>query len=223
MNNRHIRRVNLSLHLSPEHSRADLRAMLQLKKWHQELNQTGSHPGDANMEMRRFHRNVYLAGLQLQLLNPQLCSHIAEAMGREKLTLDDLCGELASAQLLPIPQAEAPAPAVAPEPAVSSDDFSKQQLRQMRALMSEALSRQPAPTAGDDSSREELALLRGEVAQLKTLLNQQNLLLQQLRMSGRGGAAAAENTKSGQAEELDLSTLGAPAQKMKQIRQKGIF
>jgi len=222
MNNRHIRRVNLSLHLSPEHSRADLRAMLQLKKWHQELNQTGSHPGDANMEMRRFHRNVYLAGLQLQLLNPQLCSHIAEAMGREKLTLDDLCAELVSAQLLPPAQEKVPALAVAPEPTVASDDFSKQQLRQMRALMSDALSRQPAPAA-DDSSREELALLRGEVAQLKTLLNQQNLLLQQLRMSGRSGAAAAENTKSGQAEELDLSTLGAPAQKMKQIRQKGIF
>lgn len=221
MSNRHIRRVNLSLHLSPEHSRADLRAMLQLKKWHQELNQTGNNPGDANMEMRRFHRNVYLAGLQLQLLNPQLCSHVAEAMGREKLTLDELCGELVSAQLLPIPPGDAPAP----EPATSSDDFSKQQLRQMRALMSEALSRQPAPVAPppDESSREELTLLRGEVAQLKTLLNQQNLLLQQLRMSGRTAAPAAESTKSGQTEELDLSTLGAPAQKMKQIRQKGIF
>ena len=221
MSNRHIRRVNLSLHLSPEHSRADLRAMLQLKKWHQELNQTGNNPGDANMEMRRFHRNVYLAGLQLQLLNPQLCSHVAEAMGREKLTLDELCGELVSAQLLPIPPGDAPAP----EPATSSDDFSKQQLRQMRALMSEALSRQPAPVAPppDENSREELTLLRGEVAQLKTLLNQQNLLLQQLRMSGRAAAPAAESTKSGQTEELDLSTLGAPAQKMKQIRQKGIF
>ncbi|HAT1571469.1 TPA: hypothetical protein I8Y10_002844 [Kluyvera cryocrescens] len=222
MSNRHIRRVSLSLHLSPEHSRADLRAMLQLKKWHQELNQTGTNPGDANMEMRRFHRNVYLAGLQLQLLNPQLCSHVAESMGRDKLTLDELCGELVSAQLLPIPPGEAPEPA----PAASSDDFSKQQLRQMRALMSDALSRLPAPApaaAADDASREELTLLRGEVAQLKTLLNQQHLLLQQLRLSGRAAAPAAENTRSGQTEELDLSTLGAPAQKMKQIRQKGIF
>ncbi|MEZ2584233.1 hypothetical protein AB2B46_23195 [Kluyvera intermedia] len=219
-NSRHIRRVNLSLHLSPEHSRADLRAMLQLKKWHQALNQTGSHPGDASMEMRRFHRNVYLAGLQLQLLDPQLCSHIAEAMGREALTLNELCSELATAQLLPLPVSDTPAF----EPAGASSDFSKQQLRQMRALMSEALQRQPAPAASsDEASREELTLLRSEVAQLKTLLNQQNLLLQQLKMSGRAAVSSTENMKNGQAEELELSTLGAPSQKMKQIRQKGIF
>lgn len=219
MSNRHIRRVNLSLHLSPEHSRADLRAMLQLKKWHQALNQAGGQPGDTTMEMRRFHRNIYLAGLQLQLLNPQLCSHVAESMGREKLTLDELCGELAGAGLLPVAAGSAPAA----EPLSPTADFSKQQLRQMRALMSEALQRQPAPAAPDDGSREELSQLRSEVAQLKTLLNQQHLLLQQLRLSGRASSPAAESTKNGLTEEVDLSTLDAPAQKMKQIRQKGIF
>ncbi|BBS89517.1 MULTISPECIES: hypothetical protein [Enterobacteriaceae] len=220
MSNRHIRRVNLSLHLSPEHSRADLRAMLQLKKWHQTLSQAGNNPGDASMEMRRFHRNVYLAGLQLQLLNPQLCSHVAESMGRETLTLDALCSELTAAQLLPAsvaaePVADAPAPSV---------DFSKQQLRQMRALMSDALQRQPAPAPAepDDGMHETLGQLRSEVAQLKALLNQQHLLLQQLRLSGRT-APAAESVKNGLTEEVDLSTLAAPAQKMKQIRQKGIF
>lgn len=221
MSNRHIRRVNLSLHLSPEHSRADLRAMLQLKKWHQELSQAGSNSGDANMEMRRFHRNVYLAGLQLQLLNPQLCSHVAESMGREKLTLDALCSELSAASLLPVSASPTAAPAA--EQVAPSADFSKQQLRQMRALMSEALQRQPAPAAPNDGAREELSQLRSEVAQLKTLLNQQNLLLQQLRLSGRAASPAAEGSKNGAAEEVDLSTLGAPAQKMKQIRQKGIF
>ena len=221
MSNRHIRRVNLSLHLSPEHSRADLRAMLQLKKWHQALNQAGSQPGDTTMEMRRFHRNIYLAGLQLQLLNPQLCSHVAESMGREKLTLDELCGELAGAGLLPVSAGPTPTPAA--EPISPTADFSKQQLRQMRALMSEALQRQPAPAAPDDGSREELSQLRSEVAQLKTLLNQQHLLLQQLRLSGRAPSPAAESMKNGLTEEVDLSTLDAPAQKMKQIRQKGIF
>lgn len=219
MSNRHIRRVNLSLHLSPEHSRADLRAMLQLKKWHQALSQSDASPGDASMEMRRFHRNVYLAGLQLQLLNPQLCSHVAESLGRDTLTLDGLCGELASAGLLA--QSVAPTSAPVAEPPAPAGDFSKQQLRQMRALMSDALQRQSA--GPDDASREALSQLRGEVAQLKTLLEQQNLLLQQLKMTGRAAAPVAESGRGTQAEEVDLETLGAPAQKMKQIRQKGIF
>lgn len=213
MSNRRIRRVDLSLHLSPEHSRADLRAMLQLKKWYQALNQTGSNPGDASMEMRRFHRNVYLAGLQLQLLNPQLCGHIADSLGREKLTLNELFAELASADLLPTAASPAAAPA-------SSADFSKQQLRQMRALMSDALQRQPA---ADDSAKQALSQLRGEVAQLKTLLDQQNLLLQQLRMSGRAAAPVSDSAKHANAEEVSVSALGAPTEKMQQIRKKGIF
>lgn len=212
MSNRRIRRVDLSLHLSPEQSRADLRAMLQLKKWHQALSQAGSNPGDISMEMRRFHRNVYLAGLQLQLLSPPLCSHIAESLGREALTLEALCSELASGELLPA------ATASAPETPASSGEFSKQQLRQMRALMSDALQRQSVP---DEASRQALEQLHSEVAQLKALLDQQNVLLQQLRMSGR--AAEAETAKKGHTETLDVNALNAPTEKMKQIRKKGIF
>ncbi|MEO3989823.1 hypothetical protein [Pseudocitrobacter cyperus] len=204
MSNRQIRRVNLSLHLSPEHSRADLRAMLHLKKWHEETNNAGGNSSDTSMEIRRFHRNVYLAGLQLQMLNPQLCSHIAESIGREALTLDELCAELSAGQLLPV------AP---PEPQEYNPEFSKQQLRQMRALMSDAAQRQP-------KGEEELSAMRSEIAQLKGLLEQQNLLLQQLRISGR---AAPASVKASGAEEVDLRTLENQSQKMKQIKQKGIF
>lgn len=101
MYSRQVRRVNLSLHLSPEHSRADLRAMKQLKKWHDALRQPDSDVTDVNMQMRRFHRDVYLAGLQLSLLKPTLCRHIAESLGREPLTLETLAGELLRDGLLP--------------------------------------------------------------------------------------------------------------------------
>ncbi|MBB1198960.1 hypothetical protein EGM70_01395 [Enterobacteriaceae bacterium 89] len=212
MRNRQTRRVNLSLHLSPEHSRADLRAMLQLKQWHQTLQQGEGDVNDANMEVRRFHRNVYLAGLQLHLLKPQLCSHIAESLGRETLTLDDLCEELQHDGLLPA-EIEKSSP-VAPE------QFSKQQLEQMRELLAQTQPQQPAKAA-DPSSSEETAKLRHEVAELKTLLEQQHLLLQQLRVSGK--TAAAEPVRGGQAEEVSLSEVDAPMQKMNKVRQKGLF
>lgn len=94
-----IRRVNLSLHLTPEKSRADLRAMQQLQRWHQSMNQSDSID-DSNMEIRAFHRNVYLAGLQLHLMDPALCRHVAESLGREHLTPAELLSELQPQEVL---------------------------------------------------------------------------------------------------------------------------
>ncbi|MTH46189.1 hypothetical protein [Intestinirhabdus alba] len=278
MSNRQIRRVNLSLHLSPEQSRADLRAMLQLKKWYGSVQRDGSDVNDANMEIRLFHRNIYLSGLQLHLLSPQLCSYIAESLSREELSLDALCAELQQSKLLPVELR-------AGGDAVGANDFSEGQLAQMRALMAQALESAPqaaapvdeaqreetarlrediarlaqllesapqaaAPAEGaqreetarlrediarlaqllesapqaaapaDDARREETAQLREEVAQLKVLLQQQNLLLQQLRVAGRTTAEPARSTNT---EEVDLSAVDAPTQKMNKVRQKGIF
>ncbi|MEW5558696.1 hypothetical protein AB1287_00275 [Enterobacter asburiae] len=208
-----MRRVNLSLHLSPETSRADQRAMMQLKTWHEAVQQTGSGVTEANMEIRRFHRHVYLAGLQLHLLKPQLCSRIAESLGREALTLESLCAELQHDGLLP---GEAPETTTA-----AATDFSQQQLEQMRTLMTQMLPA-PSPAASESGASEETAMLRREVAELKTLLEQQHLLLQQLRVSGRN-ATAQDSPRNAQAEEVDLSAVDAPTQKMNKVRQKGIF
>lgn len=208
-----MRRVNLSLHLSPEASRADQRAMMQLKTWHEAVQQAGSGVTEANMEIRRFHRHVYLAGLQLHLLKPQLCSRIAESLGREALTLESLCAELQHDGLLP---GEAPEKTTA-----AATDFSQQQLEQMRALMKQILPA-PSPAASENGASEETAMLRREVAELKTLLEQQHLLLQQLRVSGRN-AGAQDSSRNAQAEEVDLSAVDAPTQKMNKVRQKGIF
>lgn len=174
-----IRRVNLSLHLTPDQSRADLRAMQQLQKWHQSMDKSASID-DTNMEIRAFHRDVYLAGLQLHLMDPSLCHHVAESLGRETLTLAQLLGELT-------PQESVPEKAV---------DTSAEQLAQLQ-------------------------MIRDEVAALKSLLEQQKLTLQQLRMAGKT-AAEPERAASGK-EELDLSQVDAPTEKMKKVRQKGIF
>lgn len=171
-----IRRVNLSLHLTPTQSRADLRAMQQLQKWHQSVDNAASID-DTNMEIRTFHRNVYLAGLQLHLMDPALCRHVAESLGREELTLAELLGEL-------------------------------------------------MPSEAEDSSAEHLAQLQkihAEIAALKPLMEQQKLALQQLRMAGKmAGAPDPERAANGK-EELDLSQVDAPTEKMKKVRAKGIF
>lgn len=208
-----MRRVNLSLYLSPEASRADQRAMMQLKSWHESVQQAESDVTEANMEIRRFHRHVYLAGLQLHFLKPQLCSRIAESLGREALTLEILCEELQNDGLLP---------GVAPETTtVTTTNFSQQQLEQMHTLMKQILVAH-SPTASESSTSDETTLLRREVAELKKLLEQQHLLLKQLRMSGRN-SAVQDSPRNVQAEEIELNAVDTPTKKMNKIRQKGIF
>lgn len=116
-----IRRVNLSLHLTPDQSRADLRAMQQLQAWHQSMDKAASID-DTNMEIRTFHRNVYLAGLQLHLMDPALCRHVAESLGREALTLAELLGEL-------MPQ--------------TVDDSSSEQMAQLQKIHAEIAALKP--------------------------------------------------------------------------------
>ena len=170
-----IRRVNLSLHLTPDQSRADMRAMQQLQKWHQSMNQSDSID-DTNMEIRAFHRNVYLAGLQLHLLDPSLCHHVAESLGREPQSLAALLSELQ-----PQPQ-------------------------------SDAASEQLA----------ELQKIREEIAALRPLMEHQKLALQHLLMAAKTFSPTASERSSGQ-EEVALSDVDTPTQKMQKVRKKGIF
>ncbi|MCE9993014.1 hypothetical protein LZ633_13575 [Enterobacter asburiae] len=171
MRNGPIRRVNLSLHLTPEQSHADLRAMQQLQQWHQAVGQSAS-VDDSNMTIRAFHRDVYLAGLQLFLLDPALCHHVAESLGRENLTLEALLGEL--------------------QPQAQPDESS-------------------LPLA-------ELQKIRDEIAALRPLMEQQKIALQQLRMSAKSSSAAAPER-----DNVEVSQVDAPVEKMKKVRQKGIF
>lgn len=166
-----IRRVNLSLHLTPEQSHADLRAMQQLQQWHQSVNQSAS-VDDSNMEIRAFHRDVYLAGLQLFLMDPALCHHVAESLGRENLTLETLLSEL--------------------QPELKPD----------------------VPSA----QLEELQKIRDEVAALRPLMEQHKLALQQLRLAAKNVSAPAPER-----DNIEVSKVDAPVEKMQKIRQKGIF
>ena len=197
MHNRHLRRVNFSLHLAPEHSRADLHALAQLKRWRDALPESSGDLSEVNRQIRRFHRGVYLAGLQLQLLSPALCSHVAESLGRESLTLEMLCAELRRDGLLP------------DEPVQGAGGFSEPQLAQLRDLM--------GATAASPHDSGELAALREEVAGLRTLIAQQNRLLTQLE---RGSERPARGAGSAP-EEQDAAA--APQEKLNKIRQKGIF
>lgn len=218
------RQVNFSLHLRPDTSKADERVIAWLKQWHNDLKQGSEDRNNANQEIRAFHRNVYLAGLQLQLLNPQLCNAIAESIGHEELKLPELIGKLVRDKLLPegIPMV----PAAAAGTSATPTEFTGQQLNQLKQLLSEAVPEAAATPVSDNGlSAEQLAefkRMHTEMDKLKTVLNQQTRLLQQLQRQGVSAPAESSSRDDG-SEESDLTALSAPTEKMQKIKQKGIF
>ncbi|HEX4503987.1 MAG TPA: hypothetical protein VH187_22945 [Scandinavium sp.] len=219
MSNGPIRQVNFSLHLRPDSSKADERVLSWLNQWHSDLKQGSDDRNNANMEIRAFHRNVYLAGLQLQLLEPQLCNAIAESISREDMTLPELVGKLVREKLMPegVPMAAVTGG--------KASEFTSQQLSQLEQLLSQHKPEVAAAPSGDNGlsadQQAEFQRVREELNSLKGVLNQQTRLLQQLQR--QGVSAPAEATKGDGTEESDLSALSAPTEKMQKIKQKGIF
>ncbi|MFM5464676.1 hypothetical protein ACET66_11535 [Aeromonas simiae] len=236
-----VKRINPSIHLNPEQSEADRRAILALQEWYQKLRQSDSERDSINVAMRTFHRSVYLAGLRLHLLSPRLCQHVAESLGRESRSFPELLAELGECGLLPAGTAMPGVTVAAPGGAAGEADFSSRQLEQLAALMGSAgegaasgamlASSSPAQAAqgsqGDGAALlaaqgAEFERLHQELAQLRTLAEQQALQLQQLRLSGRG--TVTEPTRSGGGtEEVLLDDVAPAAEKLQRVRQKGLF
>jgi hypothetical protein len=116
-----------------------------------------------------------------------------------------------------------------------NEDFSTQQLEQLRQLLAQSIpvphTVEPTSAAirekaeSTELSREqqaEFTHLRTELERMNKLLEQQNLQLQQLRLNNRS-AASAEPARIGNTEEIELADIVSSTEKMKKIRQKGIF
>jgi hypothetical protein len=151
-------------------------------------------------------------------------------MGREHLTLPELVTELVRCGLLP-----KGTPIGAAEK--SNEDFSAQQLEQLQKLLQQAIPESlPATPAAvttkaavsqpaqemSAAQQAEFAHLRRELEGMRTLLEQQSLQLAQMRRSEKA-AVQAVSPASNNAEEMNLAEMDAPTEKMKKIRQKGIF
>lgn len=226
------KKLNLSLYLNPQHSRSDERAVEALQEWYLALRREGGSRDDISMTMRSFHRSVYLAGLQLYLLDPRLCHHVAESISREQLGVEDLFAELQQCNLLP------GEPAAAALESSVDGSFSPQQLEQLQLLLGHQLAAQESQreltgmgelpesvTALLTSQQQMLAGLQQELTRLRNLAEQQSTQLQQLRVSARPVAAATtvETAKGSSTEVVELSDLALPSEKMQKVRQKGIF
>ena len=209
MSNGVARKLNLALYLNPETSEADRFAVGALREWYDKAKR--SHPDRTSLEMvvRLFHRDIYLAGLYIHLLNPRLSRSLSVALDPENLTSTAFWRQLHACGL-----SDDGSEASTAEEAL----FSPSQLTQLQQLLAE----QNAHIVAVQQELQQLRQLADNQArQLKRLQGQQSSAAPDSGVQGSG--TQISESKGISLESTDLSELMPPSAQLKKIKQKGLF
>lgn len=192
------KRLSLMLTLNPALSEADRFAIRALKRWYQQAKHSHEVEEDLQATVKKFHRDIYLSGLFLHLLNPGLASNLANLLTEEDVSLQTLLYQLNSMGF-------------AVSETTPADD-TREQLEQIQAAIAEQ-------QQGDAFST-----LMAQLQALTSLVEAQQNQLQRLttRTSAVAASSATEKRLSEQKEAHELPEAEVRDQ-MKKIKQKGIF
>ena len=210
MSNGVARKLNLALYLNPETSEADRFAVGALRDWYDKAKRSHTDRTSLEMVVRLFHRDIYLAGLYVHLLNPRLSRSLSVALDSENLTATAFWRQLHACGL-----SDDGSEASTAEEAL----FSPSQLTQLQQLLAEQ-------NAHIVSVQQELQQLRqladNQARQLKRLQGQS--LSSGFQGSGaQGSGTQISESKGTSFESTELSELMPPSAQLKKIKQKGLF
>lgn len=210
------KKLNLPLYLNPVVSRPDQVAMTALEQWYARTKKScGGTGSELEGVIRAFHRDLYLAGLHLYLINPRLCRHVAEALQQPNPSVEVLSTELQGCGLWPTA-----------EQAPGSDGFSNTQLEQLQSLLAE-VKPEPSVTAASGGESPELlkqlGSMEAELRQLRSLVEEQSRQLRQLKVAAPAESAKLEVSREDGTEEMDVSGMAGQMEKIQEIRKKGVF
>src|SRR5690554_5325959 len=228
MSDPQAKKLNLALYLNPVVSEADRVAMNALQQWYEQTKQSYGEQRGPELDgmIRSFHHDIYLAGLHLYLINPRLCTHVAQALEQTDLTLEALVQQLSACGLW----------TNAPEQS-NDASFSASQLEQLKSLLATAAGSMPS---NDESSevtadaglstltqqlseqQEQLAAMHAELQKLRRLAEEQAQQLRQMKVAAPSAPAQEPARASGTAE-MDVTEMGAQIAQMQKIRKKGVF
>lgn len=225
MSNR-FKRVSFALYLDPKQSSADnfaFNTMLGWSKKRQEL----AADATAAMELHQLvhiHKHIYLSGLYLHTLKPELAMSLASALSTESINTQSLL------DMLKLHQIE-------PQSAAGLDEAMCQTLADKVAASVQAQLSAAAPSAMSDGVASVLAQVQrleetltshttpvssaeGEqVQELKRLIVKQSQLINQLIGSLKQGAVVGQESSN----DASAEPVEARLERVQKIRQKGVF
>lgn len=218
-----VREIQLGLLLDPE-LESDRQALAELKRWYQRAKIINSDHDSFDFFKLRLHKNIYLSGLFLCLLEPNLVKFLAQHLNEENLSVEFLHQALTEHRLMP-ERHEEPEALENSVPPLAPDELANRIAAQLSPLLNAQ-----GETAG---LSEQNSQLQAQVGMLAERLQEQNQLLQQQSQMldsltrigsqvssspGRGSSPTAQPS-----EEVQLHDLSATAAKVRKVRAKGVF
>lgn len=212
-----VREIQLSLQLDPEQE-SDRQALAALKQWYQRAKIINSDNDSFDFFKLRLHKNIYLSGLFLCLLEPKLIKCLSRHLQEQQLTGEFLHRALAEHGIMPGSGASMADPLVPDELATSIVDRLTPLLNNQRETAS--LGEQNAQLQA------QVGTLAQRLQEQGDLLQQQARLLDSLARSGGpspSGTAETPTLVTQGSGELPLHDLSATAARVRKVRAKGVF
>ena len=248
-----LKRMTFSIYMDPGALESDRYAVGVLQNWYQRARKIQEGTEEFDFSKSRFHKDIYLSGMFMYVLAPNLCKAIANALGPEQVSmttlrhafascgfnLGEVVGEAQPATDVMIDEIVARlAPQLGQSDTTSLVDEIVSRLgEQQPAEMWDEL-RQGMPAALDHDqlaeaiagklpsagAEQDLAPLASSIQLLSRQLEEQSRLIrEQHRLIQRLASAPARQSVVGTEAEPLIEDLSSQVASMKKVKAKGIF
>ncbi|MFM5171328.1 hypothetical protein ACEUBH_08690 [Aeromonas veronii] len=248
-----LKRMTFSIYMDPGALESDRYAVGVLQNWYQRARKIQDGSEEFDFSKSRFHKDIYLSGMFMYVLAPNLCKAIANALGPEQVSmttlrhafascgfnLGEVAGEAQPAADVMIDEIVARlAPQLGQSDTTSLVDEIVSRLgEQQPAEMWDEL-RQGLPAALDHDqlaeaiagklpsagAEQDLAPLASSIQLLSRQLEEQSRLIrEQHRLIQRLASAPARQSAVGTEAEPLIEDLSSQVANMKKVKAKGIF
>lgn len=215
-----LKRINYSIYLDPLNNPADLYASKVLHQWADDFSRLKAESGEENglalLNARSVQKQVYLSGLFLHLLSPELSQQLSLQVTEAQVSASTLERTLYGLGLLA-------------EDSASEDSLQEQHglLEDLKASIVGHIQAEASHTREQLSSQTQQAELlkrvegqAQEIAELKRLLTAQTELIRKLPS---GGAVARQGQSTQEQDDTPVVDLNERLAHVQKIKKKGIF
>lgn len=248
-----LKRMTFSIYMDPGALESDRYAVGVLQNWYQRARKIQDGIEEFDFSKSRFHKDIYLSGMFMYVLAPNLCKAIANALGPEQVSMTTLrhafasCGfNLGDGSATGLPATDAmidqivarlaPQLGLSDTSALVDEIVSRLGEQQPTELWDEL--RQGLPTPLDHAllaeaivgklpataAEQDLLPLQSSIQQLSRQLEEQSRLIRdQHRLIQRLASAPVRQGAAGTEADPLIEDLSSQVANMKKVKAKGIF